>query len=64
MLTTLAGGLCVLHGKDVLGGIAVAGGNADFDDDAFSEVAIKALGEGFRHREDWENTSPPNDVQP
>lgn len=54
MLTTLPGGLCVCHGADVVGGIGVAGGNAQISDWAFAEIAIGALGEGFRHREDWD----------
>jgi uncharacterized protein GlcG (DUF336 family) len=54
MLTTLPGGLCVLHGSDVVGGIAVAGGNKMFDDWQFAEVGFQALGEGFRHRVDWD----------
>lgn len=54
MLTTLPGGLCVLHDKEVVGGIAVAGGNEHFNDWQFAEVAIQALGEGYRHRVDWD----------
>jgi uncharacterized protein GlcG (DUF336 family) len=53
MLTTLPGGLCVLHGQDVVGGIAVAGGNGQFDDWQFAEVGFEALGPGYRHRVDW-----------
>jgi uncharacterized protein GlcG (DUF336 family) len=54
MLTTLPGGLCVLHGSDVLGGLAVAGGNRQFDDWQFAEIGFQALGEGYRHRVDWD----------
>ena len=44
------------HGKDVVGGVGVAGGNQQFSDEAFAELAIEALGEGFRHRVDWEQS--------
>ena len=64
MLTTLPGGYVVCHGNrggpfgglDVVGGLGVAGGqeDGDFSDDAIAEVAIKALGDGFRHRRRWE----------
>ena len=54
MLTTLPGGLCVLHGQDVVGAIAVAGGNETFNDWQFAEVGIQALGPGYRHRVDWD----------
>jgi uncharacterized protein GlcG (DUF336 family) len=54
MLTTLPGGLCVLHGDEVLGGLAVAGGNKQFNDWQFAEVGIQALGPGYRHRIDWD----------
>ncbi len=54
MLTTLPGGFCVLHGKLVVGGFGVAGGNTQIDDVAFAEMGIKALGDGFRHRIDWD----------
>lgn len=54
MLTTLPGGFCVLHGKDVLGGIAVAGGNKQFGDWEFIEVGMRALGPEYRHRVDWD----------
>lgn len=54
MLTTLPAGFVVCHGKDVVGGVGVAGGNAQISDEAFGEVAIAALGDRFRHREDWD----------
>jgi len=44
----------VCHGKDVVGGIGVAGGNQHISDEAFAELAVEALGEGFRHRVDWD----------
>ena len=54
MLTTLPGGHCVLHGKLVVGGFAVAGGNQQISDEAFAEIGITALGPDFRHRVDWD----------
>ena len=54
MITTLPGGYVVCHGKDVVGGVGVAGGNAQISDEDFAEIAVQALGEGFRHREDWD----------
>lgn len=62
MLTTLAGGYVICHGNrggpfgsfDVIGGVGVAGGSrGDYSDDAIAEMAVQALGEGFRHRRDW-----------
>lgn len=53
MLTTLPGGLCVVHDGKVVGAVAVAGGGGppgngtgDWD---FAEIAFKALGPGFTH---------------
>jgi len=54
MLTTLPGGLCVVHDGKVVGAIAVSGGGStgssggtsDWD---FAEVAFQALGPGFSH---------------
>lgn len=54
MLSTLPGGLVVCHGKDVVGGIGCAGGNQQISDWDFAEIAIGALGEGYRHRIDWD----------
>jgi uncharacterized protein GlcG (DUF336 family) len=54
MLTTLPGGFCVLHGKHVVGGFGVAGGNLQFSDEAFAEVGVQGLGPEFRHRVDWD----------
>ena len=64
MATTLPGGYVVCHGHqggpfggmDVIGGVGVAGGEGSgtFSDDAIAEVAIAALGAGFRHRRGWE----------
>lgn len=61
MVTTLAGGFVVCHGRrgghlsmwDVVGGIGVAGDDAADNENEVAEVAIQALGEGFRHRRDW-----------
>jgi uncharacterized protein GlcG (DUF336 family) len=51
MLTTLPGGVCVVHDGKVVGAVAVAGGGGapgvgDWD---FAEEAFRALGEGFTH---------------
>lgn len=51
MLTTLPGGICVVHDGKVVGAIGVSGGGSgegvgDWD---FAEVAFKALGPGFTH---------------
>jgi uncharacterized protein GlcG (DUF336 family) len=64
MATTLPGGYVVCHGQrggpfgslDVVGGVGVAGGgeSGDYSDEAIAEVAIKALGDGFRHRRGWD----------
>ena len=54
MLSTLPAGLVVCHGKDVVGGVGVAGGNQQVSDEEFGEIAIGALGGGFRHRVDWD----------
>ncbi len=63
MLTTLPGGYVICHGHrggpfggfDVVGGVGVAGGSrGDYSDDAIAEVAVQALGEGFRHRHGWD----------
>jgi len=54
MLTTLPGGFCVLHGQQVLGGFGVAGGNTQISDEEFAEMGLKSLGDGFRHRVDWD----------
>ena len=55
MLTTLPGGYVVKHGQNIVGAIGVAGGTLPpFDDDTFAEIAVKALGEGFRHTPEWE----------
>jgi glc operon protein GlcG len=54
MLTTLPGGLCVVHDGKVVGALAVSGGGStgstggtsDWD---FAEVAFQALGPGLSH---------------
>lgn len=61
MITTLPGGLVVCHGQrggnlstwDVVGGVGVALNDVQADEDAVGEAAVRALGEGFRHRRDW-----------
>ena len=40
--------------EDVIGGIAVAGGNKQFGDWEFIEVGMRALGPEYRHRVDWD----------
>lgn len=54
MLTTLPGGYCILHGKFVLGAIAVAGGTQKMNDWFFVEFGLQALGPDYRHRVDWD----------
>ena len=41
---------------DVIGGLGVAGGDesGELSDVAIAEVAINALGDGFRHRRGWD----------
>jgi uncharacterized protein GlcG (DUF336 family) len=53
MLTTLPGGLDIVHGGESVGGIGVAGGglSGDTSDEAFALVGLAALGDGFTHRE-------------
>jgi uncharacterized protein GlcG (DUF336 family) len=38
---------------DVVGGVGVAGDDDETHENGVAEVAIQALGEGFRHRRDW-----------
>lgn len=59
MLTTLPGGFVVRFGSSIVGGIGVAGGTVSpHGDNDFAEIAIRALGEGFRHTSDWEQKKP------
>jgi glc operon protein GlcG len=56
MLTTLPGGFVVVHGDQVVGGIGNSGGangTPGLEDVDFAEIALAALGPGFRHRLDW-----------
>jgi glc operon protein GlcG len=63
MLTTLPGGLCVVHDGKVVGAIAVSGGGSsgspggtsDWD---FAEVAFTALGPGFSHSDVMHQDQP------
>jgi glc operon protein GlcG len=60
MLTTLPGGICVVHDGKVVGAIGVAGGGGvegvrDWD---FAEVAFKALGPGFAHSDTMHQDQP------
>jgi uncharacterized protein GlcG (DUF336 family) len=54
MLTTLPGGYVVRSGTRILGGIGISGGSGDQDDDYFAEIAIAALGAGYRHAAAWD----------
>lgn len=54
MLSTLPGGIVVCRGQDVVGGIGCAGGNQQISDWEFADIALGALGEGYRHRIDWD----------
>ena len=63
MLTTLPGGLCVVHSGKVVGALAVSGGGStgssggtsDWD---FAEVAFQGLGAGFSHSATMHQDSP------
>ncbi len=60
MLTTLPGGICVVHQGKVVGAIGVAGGGGgegvrDWD---FAEVAFRALGSGFEHSDSMHQDQP------
>jgi uncharacterized protein GlcG (DUF336 family) len=55
MLTTLPGGYVVKHGTRIVGALGVSGGSAGgYDDDYFAEIAMKALGNEFRHTPVWD----------
>jgi uncharacterized protein GlcG (DUF336 family) len=55
MLTTLPGGYVVKHWTGIVGGIGLSGGSGpEFNDGYFADVAITALGDGFRHTPAWE----------
>jgi uncharacterized protein GlcG (DUF336 family) len=55
MLTTLPGGYVVRCGTKIVGGIGISGGSGPaYHDDYFAEIAISALGDGFRHTAAWE----------
>lgn len=60
MITTLAGGTCVVHGGKVVGAIGVAGGGGEpgIRDWDFAEVAFKALGPGFEHSDTMHQDQP------
>jgi glc operon protein GlcG len=65
MLTTLPGGVCVVHDGLVVGSIGVAGGGHDpgTGDWDFAEVAFQALGPGFTHTNVM-HMEPPQHYQP
>jgi uncharacterized protein GlcG (DUF336 family) len=52
MLTTLPGGHVVMQGDEVVGAIAVAGGDGQIGDWEFAGIAFQALGDGFSHRQE------------
>jgi uncharacterized protein GlcG (DUF336 family) len=58
MLTTLPGGYVVRYGTKIVGGIGISGGSGKHDDDHFAEIAVVALGAGFRHTCGWEAKQP------
>jgi glc operon protein GlcG len=63
MLTTLPGGLCVVHDGKVVGAIAVSGGGSTGSSGAtsdwdFAEVAFRALGDGFSHSDVMHQDQP------
>lgn len=53
-LTTLPGGYVVKYRTKIVGGIGISGGSGDHDDDHFAEIAMTALGAGYRHSAAWE----------
>jgi uncharacterized protein GlcG (DUF336 family) len=60
MLTTLPGGICVVHDGKVVGAIGVSGGGGqegvrDWD---FAEVAFQTLGPGFTHSDAMHQDRP------
>ena len=64
MLTTLPGGMAILHGDKMVGGIAVAGGGGgegkgDWD---YVAIGLQALGEGFTHLETMHRYVPEYDA--
>ena len=60
MITTLAGGVCVVHDGKVVGAIGVAGGGGEpgIRDWDFAEVAFKGLGPGFTHTDTMHVDTP------
>ncbi len=60
MITTLAGGVCVVHEGKVVGAIGVSGGGGDpgARDWDFAEVAFQALGPGFIHSDTMHQDQP------
>jgi uncharacterized protein GlcG (DUF336 family) len=55
MLTTLPGGYVVKHGTKIVGAIGVSGGSSgEYDDEYFADIAMKALGDDFRHTLTWD----------
>jgi hypothetical protein len=55
MLTTLPGGYVVKHGTKIVGAIGISGGSpGEYDDEYFAGIAVKALGDDFRHTPAWD----------
>ena len=55
MLTTLPGGYVVKHGTKIVGAIGISGGSpGEYDDEYFAGLAVKALGDDFRHTPAWD----------
>jgi len=55
MLTTLPGGYVVKHGTKIVGAIGISGGSSgEYDDEYFADIAMKALGDDFRHTLTWD----------
>ena len=52
-VTTLPGGCAVCYGDQGVGGLGIAGGDQQMSDQEFAEIGLKALGDGFCHRPDW-----------
>jgi glc operon protein GlcG len=62
MLTTLPGGICVVHEGKVVGAVSVAGGGGQPGDGTtdweFAEIAFQALGPGFTHTDVMHRDTP------
>jgi uncharacterized protein GlcG (DUF336 family) len=55
MLTTLPGGYVVKHRTKIVGGLGISGGSSgECDDEYFADIAMRALGDEFRHASAWD----------